>query len=423
MRFAQSGGPAMRCANCATENAPGNKFCTGCGTALDSRCAQCGRALPPTARFCGACGTPQAVTVPRVAPQGERKQATVLFVDIVGSTELIAGLDAEQAGQRRQPAVAAMVEAVRRFDGTVLGKTGDGLKAIFGAPRAQEGHALLACQAALAMQAGMAGQSDPRAIRIRIGLHSGEVVAGADEVELEAQGITLHIGSRLEQAAEPGAILMSAACHELAGAYCEAEAAGWRPLKGIPSPVEVFRLVGLKPDGDSERFRDDSAAPMRGRALELDFLKQALLDAERHAGSVIGIMAPLGVGKSRLCYEFGEWCRQRQVDVFEARAHVFGRATPLLPILELMRALFRIAPTREPPLPPRQIEERLLALDPSLADDLPFLADFVGLPVPELEGQGVDPKVRHARLRHLVVGMVKAATQPTWVIIFEALHW
>lgn len=413
----------MRCANCATENALGNKFCTGCGTALASRCGQCGRALPPTARFCGACGTPQAVAVPRAAPKGERKQATVLFVDIVGSTELIAGLDAEQAGQRLQPAVAVMVEAVRRFDGTVLGKTGDGVKAIFGAPRAQEGHALLACQAALAMQTAMARQPDAGPVRIRIGLHSGEVVAGADEAELEAQGITLHIASRLEQAAEPGAILMSGACRELASAYCDTEPAGWRPLKGIPAPVEVFRLVGLKPGGDSERFRDDSAAPMRGREAELDILKQALLDAERHAGSVIGVMASPGVGKSRLCYEFGEWCRQRQVDVFEARAHVFGKATPLLPILELMRALFGISPTMDPALARRQIEDRVLSVDPSLADDLPFLADFFGLPVPELEGQGVDPKVRRTRLRNLVVRMVKAPGRPTSVIIFEDLHW
>src|SRR5215211_4371369 len=205
MTFAESGGPAMRCANCATENAPGNKFCTGCGTALDSRCGQCGRAIPPTARFCGACGTPQAMPVPRVALQGERKQATVLFVDIVGSTELIAGLDAEQAGQRLQPAVAVMVEAVRRFDGTVLGKTGDGLKAIFGAPRAQEGHALLACQAALAMQAAMANQSGPAPVRIRVGLHSGEVVVGAlgdDPLDQEVQGMTLHVASRIEQAAD-----------------------------------------------------------------------------------------------------------------------------------------------------------------------------------------------------------------------------
>lgn len=409
----------MRCAICATENAPGNKFCTGCGTALDSPCTTCGRAVPPAARFCGSCGTPRAVTVPRVAPQGERKQATVLFVDIVGSTELIADLDAEQASQRLQPAIAAMVEAVRRFDGTVLGKTGDGLKAIFGAPRAQEGHALLACQAALAIQAAMARQPGPGSIRTRIGLHSGEVVAGAED----AQGITLHIASRLEQVAEPGDILLSAACRELADAYCDSEPAGWRPLKGIAAPIEVFRLVGLKPGGDRERFRDTSAAPMRGREAELDILKQALLDAERHAGSVIGVMAPPGVGKSRLCYEFGEWCRQRQVDVFEVRAHVFGKATPLLPILELMRALFRITPTMDPARARRQIEERLLSLDPSLADDLPFLADFVGLPVPELEGQGIDPKVRRTRLRNLVVRMVKAPGQPTSVIIFEDLHW
>ncbi len=413
----------MRCANCATDNAPGNKFCTGCGAALDSQCGQCGRAFPPTARFCGSCGAPRAVAVARVPRQGERKQATVLFVDIVGSTELIAGLDAEQAAQRLQPAVAAMIEAVRRFDGTVLGKTGDGLSAIFGAPRAQEGHALLACQAALAMQATMMGQSDLRFVRIRIGLHSGEVVAGADEVDLEAQGITLHIGSRLEQAAEPGDILMSAACRELVGAYCETEPSGWRSLKGIPAPVEVFRLVGLKAGGDSERFREHNAAPMRGRAAELDILRQALLAAERHDGSVIGIMAPPGVGKSRLCYEFGEWCRQRHVDVFEARAHVFGRATPLLPILELMRALFRISPTMDPAIARRQIEKKLLSLDPSLADDLPFLADFFGLPVPELEGLAVDPKVRRARLRNLVVRMVKAPAQPTSVIVFEDLHW
>ena len=81
---------------------------------------------------------------------------------------------------------------------------------------------------------------------------------------------------------------------------------------------------------------------LRGREKELGILKRALLDAERGAGGVIGVVAAPGIGKSRLCYEFSEWCRQRRVDVFEVRAHVFSRATPLLPVLELMRALFRI---------------------------------------------------------------------------------
>ena len=411
----------MRCANCAAENARGNKFCTNCGGALDSACVHCGRVVSPGARFCGWCGVSQPLSAPAAETRGERKQATVLFADIVGSTELIAGLDAEQAARRLQPAVAAMVEAVRRFDGTVLGKTGDGLKAIFGAPRAQEGHALLACQAALAMQAAMAVHPAP--MQIRVGLHSGEVVAGADPLEQEAQGITLHIASRLEQAAPPGGILMSAACRELAGVHCDTRAEGWRSLKGIPAPVEVFRLTGLKPGAASDRFRSESLAPMRGREGELDMLRRAVLDAERGASSVIGVMAPPGVGKSRLCYELGEWCRQRHIDVFEACAHVFGRATPLLPILELMRAFFRITPGSDPAAARRLVEEGLLSLDPSFADDLPFLADFLGLPVPELDGHGVDPKVRHGRLRSLVARMIEAPGRPTSVVIFEDLHW
>jgi adenylate cyclase len=415
----------MQCANCATDNAPGSKFCTNCGVALDTVCAACGRGCHSAARFCGWCGAPRAAPSSVVEPHVERKQATVLFADIVGSTEMIAGLDAEEAVGRLQPVVEAMAQAVRRFDGTILGRLGDGLKAIFGAPRAQEGHALMACQAALAMQEAMASQ--PNAIKIRIGLHSGEVVAGAMNAgsfrEQEAQGITLHIASRIEQAAEPGGILLSATCRELVGAYCDTRSEGTRVLKGIAAPFEVFRLLGLKPGVASDRFRDESLVQMRGRERELAILKRALLHAEQGAGSAIGIVAVPGIGKSRLCYEFSEWCRERQVDVFEARAHIFGKATPLLPVLELMRALFRITPLMTAATARRQIEEKLLALDPSFADDLPFLADFLGLPVPELEGQNIDPQARQGRLLSVVQGLVKAAGPRTSVIVFEDLHW
>jgi adenylate cyclase len=415
----------MQCANCATDNAPGSKFCTNCGVALDTVCAACGRGCHSAARFCGWCGAPRAAPSSVVEPHVERKQATVLFADIVGSTEMIAGLDAEEAVGRLQPVVEAMAQAVRRFDGTILGRLGDGLKAIFGAPRAQEGHALMACQAALAMQEAMASQ--PNAIKIRIGLHSGEVVAGAMNAgsfrEQEAQGITLHIASRIEQAAEPGGILLSATCRELVGAYCDTRSEGTRVLKGIAAPFEVFRLLGLKPGVASDRFRDESLVQMRGRERELAILKRALLHAEQGAGSAIGIVAVPGIGKSRLCYEFSEWCRERHVDVFEARAHIFGKATPLLPVLELMRALFRITPLMTAATARRQIEEKLLALDPSFADDLPFLADFLGLPVPELEGQNIDPQARQGRLLSVVQGLVKAAGPRTSVIVFEDLHW
>jgi adenylate cyclase len=142
---------------------------------------------------------------------GERKQATILFADIVGSTDLIAGLDAEDAMRKLRPSMAAMAEAVRRFDGWIVRSLGDGLKAAFGAPRAQEGHALNACKAALAMQEAISRLDS--APRIRVGLHSGEVVAGdidvGSAVEQEAVGMTVHLASRIEELTEPGDICMS----------------------------------------------------------------------------------------------------------------------------------------------------------------------------------------------------------------------
>ena len=256
-----------------------------------------------------------------VEPGGERKQATVLFADIVGSTQMIAGMDAEGAMDRLQPVVAAMARAVRRYDGTILRTLGDGLKAAFGAPIAREGHALLATQAALAMREAVA--SLPDAPPIRIGLHSGEVVAGAldtgSTVELEAQGMTVHLANRIEQFAAPGEILLSGDCRALIGAYCETESLGSRAVRGIHAPIDVYRLVGLRPAVASDHFRGNELARFRGRDTELTLLKEALLAAENGTASVIGISAPAGLGKSRLCFEFGEWCRLRRVDVVEGR--------------------------------------------------------------------------------------------------------
>jgi class 3 adenylate cyclase/tetratricopeptide (TPR) repeat protein len=401
----------MECQNCREENAPRNRFCFNCGIPLYAK--------------------------PLMEPQSERKQATVLFADIVGSTELIANLDAESASRRLQPAVEAMTQLVRRFGGNVLHTLGDGLDAIFGAPRADDGHALLACRAALAMQETMA--SLPIPTQIRIGLHSGEVVISpsGSALGLEAQGITLHIASRLEHAADPGAILLSTACNALVSDYCETFPAGIRLLRGVRDPIEVFRLIGLKPGAASNRFRAVDLSPLRGRQRELEILKKALLNAEQGAGSVIGLVSHAGVGKSRLCYEFGEWCRRSDVDVLEGRAHVFGqsKSMPLLSVLELLRVFFGVTPALDLEIVRGKIEERLTGLDPAFADDLQYLVNLLGVPAPELEGQRIEPAspsaapsryappARHMRLRNLIKQIIKTIGRQTLVIVFEDLHW
>src|SRR5690349_7726236 len=176
----------MRCRACAYENEAASRFCVACGASLAPVCVHCGRDFPESARFCAWCGQPRTPPTRVADVPGERKQATVLFADVAGSTARIASLDAEAAMNFLHPIVMVMARAVHRFDGTVLRTLGDGLKAAFGVPEAREGHAVLACHAALAMRRAVAELPD--APPIRIGLHSGEVVSGK-----------LHSGSSTEQ--------------------------------------------------------------------------------------------------------------------------------------------------------------------------------------------------------------------------------
>jgi class 3 adenylate cyclase/tetratricopeptide (TPR) repeat protein len=414
----------MQCQRCACHNPAGSRFCRHCAHPLGAVCQACGRNCAYDARFCGGCGADLHDGTLAREPGGERKQATVLFADIVESTQLIAGLDAEDAMERLQPVIAAMVQQVRRFNGVVLHTLGDGIKAAFGAFHALEGHALLACQAAIAIRDAVACLSS--APRVRVGVHSGEVVAGVIDIgsafEHEAQGMTAHLASRLEQLAEPGSICISHDCRMLVGAYCDTVALGSRTLKGIPQPIEVYRLIGMRPAVASDHFRGRELTRLFGRAEEFDYLKSALLAARHGTPSVIGISAPAGLGKSRLCFELSEWCRGQQIRVIEARGHVFGQATPLQPVLEMLRSFLRISPF-DGPEASENIARRMVSLDAEFAPDIPILCDFLGVSVSDQAAASLDPRTRYARLRDIVHRMVKAAGRQSLLILIEDLHW
>jgi class 3 adenylate cyclase/tetratricopeptide (TPR) repeat protein len=415
----------MRCWACAYENEAARRSCVACGVSFAPVCAQCGRDFPETARFCAWCGEPRKPDGRVADVPSERKQATILFADIAGSTARIASLDAEAAMDFLHPIVMVMARAVHRFDGTVLRTLGDGLKAAFGVPHAREGHAVLACHAALAMRTAVAALPD--APMIRIGLHSGEVVSGrlysGSTFEQDVTGLTVHLASRIEQEAPPGEICLSRDCQTLLGAYFDTGSLGARTLKGIPGPVDIFRLIGVKPAVNSEHFRGASLTPLRGRAVELETLQRALLDTVPGSPRVIGVSGPPGVGKSRLCFEFGEWCRERQIKVLEARAQVHSRATPLLPVLEALRAFFRIEPDMDASSARARIEQALTTLALPVAENLPILTDFLGYAEATPASRAIDPATRRMRLRDSLGRIVKAAGLQTSVIIIEDLHW
>src|SRR3979490_3108574 len=218
----------MQCVRCGCQNKATNEYCEGCGATLGIECSACGHLNGPTARFCGQCGAALKPIVTELSNQswqhvlkslnakgGERKRLTILFADIRNSTGLIDSLGDPELGMRRlQPVLNLMKNAVHRYDGIVNKIQGDGVMALFGAPRPHEDHAVRACLAALAMQDAIARLGDP-SLQIGIGLHTGEVVVQVVENSIyqtyDAAGVNVHLASRMEAMAEEGCFLITGA--------------------------------------------------------------------------------------------------------------------------------------------------------------------------------------------------------------------
>jgi class 3 adenylate cyclase len=227
----------------------------------------------------------------RAALEGERKQVTVLFADLKGSTELLADRDPEEARKLLDPVLERMMEAVHRYEGTVNQVMGDGIMALFGAPLAHEDHAVRACYAALRMQASVAQyaegvfQAHGVPIQIRVGLNSGEVVVraiGSDlHMDYTAVGQTTHLAARMEQMAIPGTTLLAPATLQLAEGYVQVTARGPVTVKGLPEPIEVFALAGAS--GQRTRFQAAAARGLTrfvGRDAEIEQIKRVLVRAD-----------------------------------------------------------------------------------------------------------------------------------------------
>ena len=406
----------MLCPACQMETLADDRVCRSCGVSFSVICSNCQHPNLGAARFCGACGDrleqPQAL--------GERKVVTVLFADIVGSTELIGDKDPEHALDTLPPALARMGDAVNRFQGTIMRSMGDGLMVIFGVPQAQEDHALRACQAALAM----VQSSRENGITLRVGIHSGEIVAGLPDKftrEQSVYGAAVHLASRLEHMAQPGDICVTESTFKLVHSHCDGRPLGHQDVKGFPRPIGIYRLVGMK--ASRTPFRDVVIGSYRGRDAELAVLHDAFARAERGTGKAVGISAPPGLGKSRLCFEFARVARDRLVPVLELRASPYDHSGPLQPLVEFFRTFFRLASTDNPETARSKIASRIEATVPELIDDVSILADFLGIGDAASPALMLDPKTRHARLINLVSSLVRDGTRTPSVIIVEDIHW
>ena len=326
----------------------------------------------------------EKIRTSRAALEGERKQVTVLFADLKDSLQLIHDLDPEAAQQLLDPALHAMMDAVHRYEGTVNQVLGDGIMALFGAPIAHEDHAVRACYAALAMQATLCAYAAEvhrihgLALQSRVGLNSGEVVVRTIHNDLHmdysAMGQTTHLAARLEQAAPPDSILLTAATVRLVEGLVRVKALGPTPVKGLAEPMEVFELLGTS--GMRRRLQAATARGLTrfvGRQAELAALHTALAQAGARHGQVVAVVGETGVGKSRLIYEFVQAAHAQGWLVLDSAAVSYGQATPYFLVIDLLRRYCRLEERDDIRTIQAKVTEQVLTLDAALQDTIPAL--------------------------------------------------
>lgn len=369
----------------------------------------------------------------RDSRSAERRQATVLFADMVGSTAISEQIGEEATFALVQAIYDLMAACVREQGGLVKDFTGDGLMALFGVPVALEDAPLRACRAGLLIQERLAAAASDFEARhgvrplMRIGVNTGPVVIAqvrSDDAAVTALGDTVNLASRMESLAAPGTVLLSEASYRLVHGLVDASFAGEHVVKGKTEAQKTYRLNAVRQG--ASRFDASLSRGLTtyvGRDRELETLERGL-DAVGAGLEVIDIVGDPGIGKSRLLHEFRE-------QIVKDRAHVLigsctpdGQQTPFLSFIEIIRGAFRFSAEDAEEIVARNLATGLTSLGLNSAQNLALLLNLLGLKVPEGALAGLDGVLVGLRTHDLLQQLVQARCRlGPLILLFEDLHW
>ena len=383
-------------------------------------CRSCGIGLRENAKFCDECGVPTAASV----DAAEYKQVTVLFADVVRSMDLAAVLDIERLREVVTQLVERSAAVARRYGGGIVEYTGDGVMVLFGAPVALEDHAFRACLAALAIQEeanGLAAEvqrRDGAALRMRVGLNSGRVIAGevgTGSPRYAATGETVGFARRMESVAPPGGVMLSEATARLVEHTVMLAEPEWVHIKGVEDPVRAQRLLSIDPPDDLVRRTDTSLV---GRRWEMAALDATLERAIGRRGGVVNVVGPPGIGKSRSARECAAVAADRGMEVFWGFCDSHARDIPFHAVTRLLRASNDVADL-DGQAARAKVRQQNPDADPQ---DLLLHDDLLGIADPNVPLPLMDPDARRCRLTALINARALARSKPALYIIEDA-HW
>ena len=370
------------------------------------------------------------------ASEAERRQLTVLFCDLVDSTTLARQLDPEDYREVVRAYQATCADVIQRFDGYIAQYLGDGLLVYFGYPQAHEDDAQRAVRAGLEMLDALAQlQARPVAdqgirLAVRLGIHTGLVVVGAmgtgGRQEALALGDTPNVAARLQGLAASDTVVVSDATWRLVQGYCAGYDLGLQTLKGVETPIRVYRVLGTS----GAQSRLDAASPrgltpLVGREAEVALLRERWVQARDGLGQVVLLSGEAGIGKSRLVLVLLEHIAAEPHSRLEWRCSPYTQQSPLYPVIAYLHRLLRWRPDDTPAEKLGVLEETLAASGLALPEVVTLFATLLSLPLPErYPPLTLTPqRQRQKTLEALLAWLLAEATRQPVLFIVEDLHW
>jgi class 3 adenylate cyclase/predicted ATPase len=404
----------MVCPNCRAENLDGSKFCSSCGTVL-------------------AAGSSLSPAIVASTSSAERRQLTVMFCDLVGSTALSVRLDPEDLREVMLAYQTYVAETVTRFGGFVAGYMGDGVLVYFGYPQAHEHAAERAARAGLALVGGLYERDWPSKVapQIRIGIATGLVVVGnlAGEDEAQQHGIvggTPNLAARLEALAEPNAVVIEPTTRRLTGGLFDYRDLGAVTLKGFAEPVRAWQVMGLSAaESRFDALHEAGVVPLLGRDKELELLLRRWQQAKSGEGRVVLLSGEAGIGKSRLAAALLEGIAGEpylRLRYFCSPHHTDSALHPIIAQLE------RAAGFEREDDPPSKLDklQAMLSYGSASADDASLIAELLSLAGIDRRYPRLDlaPQQRKQKTLEALWQLVEAPSRRRPILaIFEDVHW
>ncbi|MDT5357376.1 MAG: hypothetical protein QOJ56_5908 [Mycobacterium sp.] len=383
-------------------------------------CRTCGSEARQGARFCGGCGAP----VTERDGHAEYKQVTVLVADVVHSMDIAATVGPERLREIMTDLVDQASAVVRRYGGTVYKFTGDGIMAMFGAPVALEDHAVRACLAALGVQeeakrlAVDVRERDGVELQLRVGLNSGEVIAGeigSGPFGYTAVGEQVGIAQRMESVSPPGGVMLSASTARLLQGAATLGESQHVQISDADAPVAAQQLLGV---GGRHRALGRAESTLVGRRWEMAAIEGVLDRAVNGHGAVVTVVGSPGIGKSRLAREAAAIAAGRGIEVFSGYCESHAADIAFHVVAPLLRAAVGVGDL-DASAARAQVRARVPDAEP---EDLLLFDDLLGIADPEVAQPRIDPDARRRRLTALVNAASLARRAPA-VYIVEDAHW